>query len=146
MGNGSRQGRGGDKCGQHRKFHGYDCAITSIQVPVHKWYNRSIVERVSMPFLFGEPRIFVLCFDILTSNESSGRNFNFVEDLVSSCQCETNPAKCEPISCGGCRCIVKQMKHGINYIKKKAGCQLRFKLANDVMKGNRVCRLKHLVS
>ncbi|KAH8821464.1 putative iron/ascorbate oxidoreductase [Xylogone sp. PMI_703] len=48
---------------------------------VHRVYNHSNLERISMPFFFG-------------------LNFNCVEGVVPSCTSETNPAKYEPISCG----------------------------------------------
>ncbi|KAG9231884.1 putative iron/ascorbate oxidoreductase [Amylocarpus encephaloides] len=48
---------------------------------VHRVYNDSTVERVSMPFFFG-------------------LNFNCVEGVVPSCTSPENPPKYEPISCG----------------------------------------------
>ncbi|KAL3422403.1 2OG-Fe(II)oxygenase superfamily protein [Phlyctema vagabunda] len=48
---------------------------------VHRVYNESAAERVSMPFFFG-------------------LNFNCVEGVVPSCTSVDNPAKYEPMSCG----------------------------------------------
>lgn len=69
---------------------------------VHRVYNRSMAERVSMPFFFGKSR----CSKLWNQPGlmMAGLNFNCVEGVVPSCTSADNPAKYEPISCGDCKC------------------------------------------
>ncbi|EOD46990.1 putative 2og-fe oxygenase superfamily protein [Neofusicoccum parvum UCRNP2] len=66
---------------------------------VHRVYNRSREERVSMPFFFG-------------------LNFNCVEGVIPTCTSAENPAKYEPISCGDwCQLRFKQERDDSNKVQ-----------------------------
>ena len=70
---------------------------------VHRVYNKSNVERVSMPFFFGKIHMQLELGFYGQLLMIAGLNFNCVEGVVPSCTSETNPPKYEPISCGECK-------------------------------------------
>lgn len=95
---------------------------------VHRVYNRSREERVSMPFFFGK-RMAVWCFDQQLTG-ATGLNFNCVEGVIPTCTSAENPAKYEPISCGDVS-LVLQDSHRAPTDTGDQWCQLRFKQERD---------------
>lgn len=73
-----------------------------LKSTVHRVYNRSTVDRLSMPFFFGF-------------------NFNEKCGVLPSCFSESNPAKYEPVSCGDwCQLRFKQTDVETNEVSKIA--------------------------
>lgn len=94
---------------------------------VHRVYNRTPVERISMPFFFGTSSHHVY----KNATYIVGLNFNCVEGVIPTCASETNPPLYEPISCGDCKSIVCK---SLNVINSCAGCLLRPSLGDRLMK------------
>lgn len=63
---------------------------------VHRVYNKASVERISMPFFFGNYHAPIV---IHKPNTDPGLNFDCVEGVIPTCASADSPAKYEPMSC-----------------------------------------------
>ncbi|THZ56638.1 Clavaminate synthase-like protein [Aureobasidium pullulans] len=99
---------------------------------VHRVYNRAKVERVSMPFFFGELTSDVGRAEAISADSDTGLNFNCVEGVIPTCTSEDDPPRYEPISCGDVSRSSSFTVHQITNLYTQ-WCQLRFKLEAERM-------------